>query len=549
MRIYKNKFNLVIQLLGVIAILLPALMQNYKMFLKPSCMALLVYMVIFVVYIGRYKTNMDTPFALKNKILVIYSCLTGLAIIVGNNIEFTYKGIRNIVFYPMTIIIIIMILVNTTLFFINEDSIKVVYFVIIGYIGVYLIECLTVESFWIFFIPIPLLTVFTIFENKKIIITTCLLVDVINLLCIYRQMDVVYRNNRPVYFGWISVCLILIYLSYTICIIRTSSLIKSVNDSRLEEVNHNRNRTTELSNKILDVGKEIKENAYKTSSVINELNKSTDTALIIFDDIANGNASNAISVENQTKMTENIIDMINGVRKEVDEAVVATECSCNELEQSQISVHNLKNKSEKIIKDNNEVVLAIRTFVDNITKVKKIIGGIAEISEQTDLLSLNASIESARAGELGKGFVNVSNEIRNLAEQTSNLTDDINKIIVKLESNAIRTQKVINEVILAVDEENATIDETIKDFNEMNESLLGLGRNIDVILNKVEDVVKYSKTIELHTVKLAESSRNVSEITDKTVGLNNDNKEKAEKTRELMEGLIELVDQMDEFIK
>ena len=89
MRIYKNKFNLVIQLLGVIAILLPALMQNYKMFLKPSCMALLVYMVIFVVYIGRYKIKMDTPLALKNKILVIYSCLTGLAISVGNNIEFT----------------------------------------------------------------------------------------------------------------------------------------------------------------------------------------------------------------------------------------------------------------------------------------------------------------------------------------------------------------------------------------------------------------------------------------------------------------------------
>ena len=548
----KTKYNihkLFVQVFGALSILMPLLLYHNRTYLKMANILLLFYMLFFVLYMSKHKYKYENDKAYKNKVLVLYSCLTELAVLLGLVIEYAYGGIRFIVFGPTTLIILVMFLLNTTIFFLKEDSIGVVYLNVIGYLGLYFITCLTVENFWVFFIPIPMLTTFTIYESRKMIVSVSIFVNILNLVSVCRQMLTEYNYYRPIYFGWISLSVVFLYLLYSICVLRTSEIIKNANNSKLNEINRKREKAKQLSDKVLDIGREIKENAHKTSEEISELYNSTESAILIFEDIANGNNINAESVENQTEMTSNIIDMINGVRNEVDEAVISTEESSRELKVSQESVNNLKAKSEKIIKDNNEVVAVINHFIENISKVKKIIGGIAEISEQTDLLSLNASIESARAGEAGKGFINVSTEIRNLAEQTSNLTDDINKIIISLESNAVRAQKVINEVIIAVGEENITIDETVKDFNEMDASLVSLGKNINFIMNKVEDVVNYSKKIEKHTLELAKSSRDVKEIISNTVILNNDNKVKAQKTKDLMDGLIQITDQLDEFIK
>ena len=191
--------------------------------------------------------------------------------------------------------------------------------------------------------------------------------------------------------------------------------------------------------------------------------------------------------------------------------------------------------------------MTINRFIENINNVKKIIGGIAEISNQTDLLALNASIESSRAGEEGKGFANVAGEVRTLAEQTVSLTDEINKLVIGLENNAKKAEKVINEVIGYVEKENGLIDETMEDFVEIKDSIENLSGNIMSILDKVEDVVKHNEIIKTHTDELAVSSNNIIKISKETVVLNEKNKEKVKQTKELMDGLITLADQMDEY--
>ena len=545
--VYKNKRNIILQILGAINILSMLLVHNVSYYKKGICIFFAIYMILFTICFGKYKVNNESEISYKNKILVLYVCLTELMILLGMFMEHVFKGIRCRVFIPIVFFVLVLFLINTTLFYSKENSERIPYYTVMGFLALYLIVILTVETFWIFFIPLPILTAFTIYENKKIIVSTCILVNVIILIGLIRQMIVVYMNKRPIYFAFIIVCEILIILSYTICVYRTSTLIKTVNDERLVELDKKRTQADILSNKILNIGKIIKEDAHTTNETINELNKATDNALIIFDDIVNGNLSNADSVEVQRQMAKNILSLIDEVRKDVDLAVVATNESNKEIVDSQASIVNLKRKSENIVENNKKVVVSINKFIENIENVKKVISGIAEISSQTDLLALNASIESSRAGEAGKGFANVAGEIRNLAEQTSTLTEEINKLVAGLENNAKKAEKVIDEVITYVERENSTIDETIKDFVEINESIENLSGNILSILDKVENVVKYNETIKNHTDELATSSSEIIKISNETVALNENNKEKAKQTKELMDGLITLADKMDKY--
>lgn len=97
--------------------------------------------------------------------------------------------------------------------------------------------------------------------------------------------------------------------------------------------------------------------------------------------------------------------------------------------------------------------------INEVTKV------IQEISEQTNLLALNAAIEAARAGEAGKGFAVVAEEIRKLADQTSQSIREIEGVVMGLHHNSLSSVKVIEEVSILGKEQEASVIEAHEKFN------------------------------------------------------------------------------------
>jgi methyl-accepting chemotaxis protein len=240
--------------------------------------------------------------------------------------------------------------------------------------------------------------------------------------------------------------------------------------------------------------------------------------------------------------------MINKMKIEVNNALDSTEFSSVGANNSKESVQQLKDKSHVINESNKELVIAIDKFITNIKQIKSIVAGIVDISEQTDLLALNASIESSRAGEVGKGFAVVASQIRGLADENAKLTDNIYKLIEVLEKNTIRVRKVVDEVISSVEEENETIDNTYAYIENMGNNIRGLSSNINSILKKIEMINEYSKDIEEQSSDLVESSNLVKDRTQNAVQLNKDNKTKTEKTKGLMDELVKEVKELDMYI-
>lgn len=135
------------------------------------------------------------------------------------------------------------------------------------------------------------------------------------------------------------------------------------------------------------------------------------------------------------------------------------------------------------------------TIVDDIVELKQqsasiynIIDVINEISEQTNLLSLNASIEAARAGKEGRGFMVVAGEIGKLADQSIHAASNIRDIIKKIEEQTNNTVKSAQKTEKMVESQKLALEETVHVFHSINQKVIKLTDQIDLIAIGVDNM-------------------------------------------------------------
>ena len=184
--------------------------------------------------------------------------------------------------------------------------------------------------------------------------------------------------------------------------------------------------------------------------------------------------SRKILLETQDELSE-VVDLNHRTRKRVYKA--------NEETRNIIaSINELVNSS----KDLKAVVETLNKSAEDITNV---ISFIKEISRQTNLLALNAAIEAARAGEHGKGFAVVADEVRNLAERTRKATEEVAGSIEKLKEEAQEIDRISDTFVLKLEEDANTLKSLGKEFEKIVENAENIDENTEEVLYLLRVVV------------------------------------------------------------
>lgn len=226
--------------------------------------------------------------------------------------------------------------------------------------------------------------------------------------------------------------------------------------------------------------------AYESS----ETNKSLEFMTKAIDEISAGVISLVNEIDMCSKMMDDLSGHINTVHGKFQETnnKINYIKSANENGQKAIDIleeKNLQNKSAL-----NNAIKIINVFGEEIKNVWQFTTLIKNIAEQTRLLSLNASIEAARAGDAGRGFAVVADEVGKLANSSRSASEEIYKLMKDIESqfsNAIETMGTIRQVIEGQDEVVGTVKETFNVFANSVEGVLDSIREMKDSMDLMED--------------------------------------------------------------
>jgi methyl-accepting chemotaxis protein len=322
------------------------------------------------------------------------------------------------------------------------------------------------------------------------------------------------RNYMLIWFGIIVV--VFIFIS----IILAKSLTKPIND--LAQVfNQLGDGEGDLSYRLSESGShEVSRLAHgfntfinKIHSVVNDVSTTSKNVRQAAIKVSQDAEQSRLDAESQRDIATQVATAISQMGSTISEiaenaahAADSTSEATTQAKHAQIVVKDSTENIYQMAQKMELVSTTIASLADKSNAIGSVLDVIRGISEQTNLLALNAAIEAARAGEQGRGFAVVADEVRNLAKRTSEATDEINKMINLLQTESKRAVEGIRE-----SKETAEIGVT--DAQQTTEAL-------DEIVAKIQHIsdlnIQVATATEEQAVVVGEINTHVHAISDST---------------------------------
>ena len=252
-------------------------------------------------------------------------------------------------------------------------------------------------------------------------------------------------------------------------------------------------------------------------------NQATEGIVLAVDEMAKGSQEMAESVQNTAVKMQEIGEGISAITSLAKSAENSADEVQRESREAKEQLSNLIKANGRTIQISNDVVSGINESAGAVENIRKAAEVISEIASQTALLSLNASIEAARAGDAGRGFAVVAGEISSLANQSDASSQEIQKVVEEIISYSQRNVKLAGDIKAAIDNEG---------------SVLGrVNRSFEVVDKKVQSTAQSVGEITVHAGRLDVAKEGVLDEVSALSAISEQNAASCQETNAAMEEL------------
>ncbi|KPA52213.1 chemotaxis protein [Photobacterium leiognathi subsp. mandapamensis] len=238
------------------------------------------------------------------------------------------------------------------------------------------------------------------------------------------------------------------------------------------------NAFNRFANKLQSIISQVSETTNSLTTAAHNVHKQTNTLTAKLNEHNCETEQVVAAIEQMSlaanEIAENTNDVASGTERMSDVALVAQQ----QVDTSLVSINTLVDE----VTQASGYIDALNQQSHNINNVLKVIGDIAE---QTNLLALNAAIEAARAGEQGRGFAVVADEVRGLASRTQSSTLEINEMLDQLHN-------LVTQAVQAMDKSQASCNEAVSSTNQISHNLLSVTEAVTEINGKINQIAAAS---------------------------------------------------------
>ncbi len=255
--------------------------------------------------------------------------------------------------------------------------------------------------------------------------------------------------------------------------------------------------------------------------------------------------------ENMNTILDNVRNQA-GAAEEISSSVAEISSSFEQIaknaENTMSSSNDASNTAGEGYRLVENTIDRIKDLENNAKKIDEKLKNLSQISEQTNLLALNAAIEAARAGEAGKGFAVVADEVRKLADSSKQFTESISDLNEEMKQNVLKSITVSESTKLKIKEIKGKVEISNKEIMGVSKAIEELSTSISEIEIGVQNISKASSEIEEKTVEQTETINTNNKILKELAEIIEENTSSTEETSASSLELVAVADELKKMV-
>ncbi len=344
------------------------------------------------------------------------------------------------------------------------------------------------------------IVVLCLYYSSKLLIAYGVILNAAYLIIFNIDSVILFGKERPVSFLLSSLLMInsmflVIYFSNR----WGSNIIKKATEKE-QEANELYNKLQTAFDKVGETSNVLIKNVTTLDDNMNSIVESSKETSNTMNEVARGTEHQAESIYDiNTNMTA-AVEEVNSTKEIAEKITANSDLISQKVSKGTEKIGSMMQQMHTINQAVSAAFTTVNELQSNIEEINTFLAGIETISEQTNLLSLNASIESARAGEQGKGFAVVAGEVRKLAEQSAKTAQSIQQITEVISTNSTSAVEKVAQGEKAVEDGNHVLNEVGEYFKDVekavNETFELLATENKMISNIMEKFIQVQERIE-----------------------------------------------------